>query len=46
MSAGMSFSYGLAALDGTHTLQTLIDQADMAMYEQRKNRGPGASTVQ
>jgi PleD family two-component response regulator len=39
----MSFSYGLATLDSTKTLQDLIDQADLAMYEQQRNESSGES---
>ncbi len=35
--AGISFSYGLASMTATCTLQEVIDRADMAMYEQRRN---------
>ncbi len=36
---GVAFSVGLAVLSDNDTLQDLIDRADQAMYEQRKNRG-------
>lgn len=39
--AGMSFTFGLAAFDGAESLQVLIDRADLAMYEHRRNRNRG-----
>lgn len=38
---GVAFSVGLAVLDGSDTLQDLIDRADLAMYEQRRSRDLG-----
>lgn len=42
-TTGLSFSYGLAAREGTDTLQNMIDRADLAMYQQRRDRNPDDS---